>query len=100
MYLETWPYLTGTALALLAILALAAVAARLDGQPRAARLLAALTVVLAFCLWGGCCRAQTLFLRGYQDALAELATVPALPMPGLAPLLPAAGPAVEGAFPV
>lgn len=99
VYIETWPYLTGTALALLAILASAAALAWLDSQPRAARLLAALTAVLALCLWAGCCRAQTLFIRGYRDALAQLAELAAAQPPlAAAPPLLAAGPFPELAF--
>ncbi|KAL4450710.1 hypothetical protein ABPG77_001066 [Micractinium sp. CCAP 211/92] len=96
VYIETWPYLTGTALALLTILAAAAALAWLDSQPRAARLLAALTGVLALCLWAGCCRAQTLFLRGCQDALAELAELAAAtPLTAASPLAVVAGPSSE-----
>ncbi|KAL4433764.1 hypothetical protein ABPG75_000205 [Micractinium tetrahymenae] len=86
VYIEVWPYFTGTALAWLTILASAAGIAWLDSQPRAARVLAALTAVLALCLWAGCCRAETLFLRGYQDALAQLADAAHLPAAGPAPL--------------
>ncbi len=96
MYIETWPYLTGTALVLLTILAAAAALAWLDSQPRAARLLAALTGVLALCLWAGCCRAQTLFLRGCQDALAELAELAAAtPLTAASQLAVVAGPSSE-----